>query len=79
MCARGVGPDVVTFTALIRAHEKAGQGRQALEAFVQMRRQGIKADPIVYHAIMEVLWDTGVKWMRNKSVALFRHGLTEVL
>eukprot|EP01025_Chloroclados_australasicus_P061564 TRINITY_DN8097_c0_g1_i1.p1 TRINITY_DN8097_c0_g1~~TRINITY_DN8097_c0_g1_i1.p1 ORF type:complete len:840 (-),score=97.69 TRINITY_DN8097_c0_g1_i1:6025-8289(-) len=79
MCARGVGPDVVTFTALIRAHEKAGQGRQALESFMQMRQQGIRPDPIVYHAIMEVLWDSGVVWMRRRAVALFRHGLTEVL
>ncbi len=55
-------PDVVTYTALISAFERGGQWQLTLAAFEQMCRQGCRPDAIVYNAIIDALWQTGVVW-----------------
>ena len=43
-----------------------------LQAFERMRRQGCRADGIVYNAIIDTLWETGVVWAQRRALALFR-------
>ena len=66
MQGQGCIPDVVTYTALISAYEKGGQWRRALGAFDQMRAQNCKADAIVYNAIIDASWETGVLWAQRR-------------
>ena len=68
----GCSPDVVTYTALISAFEKGGQWRLALSAYERMRCQGCKADAIVFNAIIDALWETGVVWVQRRALKLFR-------
>jgi hypothetical protein len=37
-----------------------------------MRAQGCKADGIVYNAIIDTLWETGVVWAQRRALGLFR-------
>ena len=46
--------------------------RICLQAFERMRVQGCKADGIVYNAIIDTLWETGVVWAQRRALALFR-------
>ncbi len=66
----GCTPDVVTFTALISSYEKGGQWRRALGAYEQMRLQRCKPDAIVFNAIIDTLWETGVIWAQRKVQCL---------
>lgn len=43
-----------------------------LQAFERMRAQGCRADGIVYNAIIDTLWETGVVWAQRRALALFR-------
>lgn len=45
---------------------KGGQWRRALGAYEQMRLQRCKPDAIVYNAIIDTLWETGVIWAQRK-------------
>lgn len=62
MSSKGYRPDVVTFTALISAYERGGQWRLALGAFNAMQGARCEPDAIVYNAIVDTLWDTGISW-----------------
>lgn len=66
MQAQGLVPDVVTYTAVISAHEKGGQWRRALGAYENMRARGCRPDAIVFNAIIDALWETGVIWAQRK-------------
>jgi len=57
--------------------EKGGQWRLALRAYEQMRRRGCKADAIVYNAVVNALWETGIVWAQRISLRLFKTALTE--
>lgn len=37
-----------------------------------MKAQGCKADAIVYNAIIDALWETGVVWVQRRALKLFR-------
>ena len=43
-----------------------------------MQRQGCKPDAIVYNAIIEALFDTGLACAQRKARALFRQAQSEV-
>jgi pentatricopeptide repeat domain-containing protein 1 len=53
---------VVTYTALISAYERSGQWLLALEAYEEMVQRNCRPDAIVYNAIIDALWQTGVIW-----------------
>ena len=40
-----------------------------LQAFEEMRARGCAPDTIVYNAIIDVLWETGVGWAQRRAVA----------
>lgn len=42
-----------------------------------MRSQGCKGDAIVYNAIIDTLWGTGVVWAQRRALALFRLAVEE--
>ena len=50
-----------------------------LQAFEEMRARGCAPDTIVYNAIIDVLWETGVGWAQRRAVALFRQASQEGL
>lgn len=66
MQRQGLTPDVVTYTAIISAYEKGGQWRLALSAYEQMRERGCRPDAIVFNAVIDALWETGVIWAQRK-------------
>lgn len=37
-----------------------------------MKAQGCRADAIVYNAIIDALWETGVVWVQRRALRLFR-------
>lgn len=39
--------------------------------------QGCKADAIVYNAIIDALWETGVVWVQRRALRLFRTAVEE--
>ena len=43
-----------------------------LQAYERMKAQGCKADAIVYNAIIDALWETGVVWVQRRALRLFR-------
>ena len=47
----GCTPDVVTYTALITAFDRAGQWHRALQTFERMQQQGCAPDHIVFTEI----------------------------
>lgn len=72
-------PDVVTFTALISAYEKGGQWRRALAAYELMRQQRCKPDAIVYNAIIDALWETGVIWAQRRALTLYQVRAADIM
>jgi pentatricopeptide repeat protein len=70
MQGQGCRPDVVTYTALIQAHERGGQPRRALAAFLQMKASGCEPDAVACGAIVDALWDTGVAWAQRQAANL---------
>jgi pentatricopeptide repeat domain-containing protein 1 len=78
MQTQGCTPDVVTYTALISAFERAGQWQMALRAFQQMCIQGCRPDAIVYNAIIDTLWETGVSWAQQKALQLFQTAVKQL-
>lgn len=44
------------------------------QAYDRMKAQGCKADAIVYNAIIDALWETGVVWVQRRALKLFRCG-----
>ena len=68
---------VVTYTALISAYERGGQWQKALQAFHKMCVQGCKPDAIVYNAIIDTLWETGIIWAQGKALQLFLTGVQQ--
>ena len=42
-----------------------------------MRAQGCKADAIVFNAIVDALWETGVVWVQRRALRLFRVAVEE--
>lgn len=67
----GCRPDVLTYTALINAYNKAGHWRKALQAFEQMQQQNCKPDSFVYQTVIDSLWQTGVSWAHNRAWQLY--------
>lgn len=43
-----------------------------LQAYERMKAQGCRADAIVYNAIIDALWETGVVWVQRRALRLFR-------
>ena len=52
---------------MISAFEKGGQWRHALATYEAMRAQRCRPDAIVYNAIIDTLWETGVIWAQRKA------------
>jgi pentatricopeptide repeat domain-containing protein 1 len=42
-----------------------------------MKAQGCRADAIVYNAIIDALWETGVVWVQRRALRLFRTAVEE--
>ena len=66
---------MVTYTALISAMEKGGQWRLAIQSFEQMMAQRCKPDAIVYNAVVNALWETGIIWAQRHALRLFQMAL----
>ncbi|KAK9846531.1 hypothetical protein WJX81_006057 [Elliptochloris bilobata] len=84
MPSHGCMPDAVTFTALISAYEKGAQDScdsamwlRALFAYDLMRQSNITADAILYNAIIDTLWETGVIRAQRKALVIFRRAEAE--
>jgi hypothetical protein len=45
-----------------------------LQAFELMQQQGCTPDCVIYEAIIETLWDTGIKLAQGKALQLYRSG-----
>ncbi len=58
---------MVTYTALISAYERGGQWQKALKAFQRMLDHELKPDAIVYNAIIDCLWGTGITWAQARG------------
>ena len=43
-----------------------------LQAFQAMQSKGCKPDSIVYNAIIDALWDTGIVWAQQHAAVLYR-------
>ncbi len=43
------------------------------QAFETMNAKGCKPDSIVYNAIIDALWETGLRWPQRHAARLFRH------
>jgi pentatricopeptide repeat domain-containing protein 1 len=67
----GCRPDVVTYTALINAYNRAGQWHKSLQAFEQMQQQNCKPDSFVYQTVIDSLWQTGVAWAQARAWQLY--------
>jgi pentatricopeptide repeat domain-containing protein 1 len=48
-----------------------------LQAYERMRAQGCRADAIVFNAIIDALWETGVVWVQRRALKLFRVAVEE--
>jgi pentatricopeptide repeat domain-containing protein 1 len=68
---QGCRPDVVTYTALIGAYERAGEWQRAAKSFDHMLQLGCKPDSYVYQTIIDMLWQTGVTWAQARAIQLF--------
>ena len=44
----------------------------AVQAFQAMQSKGCKPDSIVYNAIIDALWDTGIVWAQQHAALLYR-------
>ncbi len=42
-----------------------------LQAFQAMQSKGCKPDSIVYNAIIDALWDTGIVWAQQHAAVLY--------
>ena len=56
MAARGVAPDVISYSAAISACEKGGQWERALALLEQMAVRGVAPNVISYNAAIEALY-----------------------
>ena len=56
MAARGVAPDVISYSAAISACEKGGQWERALALLEQMAARGVAPGVITYNAAIEALY-----------------------
>eukprot|EP00983_Pelagomonas_calceolata_P005224 170379-Pelagomonas_calceolata.AAC.9 len=72
-------PDVVSYTALITAYGRGAQWRRALDAFKRMQRARCAPDHVVYEAVIEVLWETGVGVAQRCAVSLYRASVLQGL
>ena len=43
-----------------------------MQAFQAMQSKGCKPDSIVYNAIIDALWDTGIVWAQQHAALLYR-------
>jgi pentatricopeptide repeat protein len=50
---RGVKPDLITFSTLIKGHCKFKNIEQALILHEQMLKEGIKADEVLYNSLLD--------------------------
>eukprot|EP00887_Chlorella_sp_A99_P002940 scaffold24.g2940.t1 len=79
----GCERSVITYSSLIsaceKAYERGGQWRRALDAFEAMCARGCAPDAIVYNAIIDVLWETGVGWAQRRALGIFRQASADGL
>ena len=43
-----------------------------MQAFQAMQSKGCKPDSIVYNAIIDALWDTGIVWAQQHAALLYK-------
>lgn len=53
-------------------NEGALRGSHTTQAFQAMQSKGCKPDSIVYNAIIDALWDTGIVWAQQHAALLYR-------
>ena len=51
---RGIKPDLITFSTLIKGHCRCKNIEQALILHEQMLQEGIKADEVLYNSLLDV-------------------------
>ncbi len=59
-------------TSWLFSQESIGDEGVALQAFLAMQSKGCKPDSIVYNAIIDALWDTGIVWAQQHAALLYR-------
>jgi pentatricopeptide repeat protein len=53
MCERGVFPDLITYSTVIKGYCVQGDLEQAIQLFTLMRKRGIKPDAILFNSILD--------------------------
>lgn len=71
MLQQGGRPDSITFSALITAYQRGNQWREALQAFSHMPSSSCHPDSVVYNALLEVCWSSGVLHMQMRATQIW--------
>jgi pentatricopeptide repeat domain-containing protein 1 len=71
MQQQGCRPDGITFSALITAYQRGNQWREALQAFSRMPSNNCHPDSVVYNALLEVCWSSGVLHMQMRATQIW--------
>jgi pentatricopeptide repeat domain-containing protein 1 len=71
MLQQGGRPDGITFSALITAYQRGNQWREALQAFSHMPSSSCHPDSVVYNALLEVCWSSGVLHMQMRATQIW--------
>lgn len=71
MLQQGCRPDGITFSALITAYQRGNQWREALQAFSHMPSSNCHPDSVVYNALLEVCWGSGVLHMQMRATQIW--------
>merc|ERR550514_733666 len=53
MGERGVDPDIITYSMMIKAYAVQGDMKQAIQLFGEMRKRGVEPDTKAYTTIIE--------------------------
>merc|ERR1719498_1031778 len=53
MCERGVTPDLITYSTVIKGYCVQGDLEQAIQLFTLMRKRNIQPDAILFNSILD--------------------------
>ncbi|GMH32210.1 hypothetical protein BSKO_00044 [Bryopsis sp. KO-2023] len=64
-------PDNTTLMHLLNAYDRCGEWIQVSSLFDEVHRMGLKLDSSFYHAVIDMLWCSGVTQAQAKAVQIF--------